>query len=38
VQRNVENRPNYESIVHNMTFKPNKMSLLLLISKYARDP
>ena len=27
VQRNVENQPNYESLVHNMTFKSNKMSL-----------
>ena len=27
VQRNVENRPNYKSLVHNMTFKSNKMSL-----------
>ena len=26
-QRNVENRPNYESLAHNMTFKSNKMSL-----------
>ena len=25
LQRNVENRPNYESLVHNMTFKSNKM-------------
>ena len=27
VQRNVENRPSYESFVHNMTFESNKMSL-----------
>ena len=27
LQRNVENRPNYESLVHNMTFKSNKMSM-----------
>ena len=27
VQRNVENQPNYESLVHNMTFKSNKLSL-----------
>ena len=27
VQRNIENQPNYERLVHNMTFKSNKMSL-----------
>ena len=27
LQRNVENRPIYESLVHNMTFKSNKMLL-----------